>query len=294
MTGLSRPGSRFLPVWFEDAVEVLSSLRGIGWDFGKDMFIPRETKPLERSAFLQATFFSFLQSFFLLDFAESCIKLVPGLGSTDGGSMFLPWLPPLQRYTLSTAVQFGSGFALLTGFQMCYDLLTLFAVGLLGHEPTSWPPPVENPWAATSLTEFWGKRWHQFLRQTFLVFGGYPGRVAGGRVGMVLGTFIASGLYHECSMIAMGREWDNVVPLFFALQGVCLLLERAWRIGTGRRVGGWPGMLWGYFVIAILGQPCVDSWHRRGLGGGMVIPPIVSPTRRLIFPIVLKYIGAKS
>lgn len=291
VSGLQRPGSSFLPVWFEDAVEVLFSLRGIGWDFGKGTYIPRETKPIERIPFIRATCSSFLQSFLLLDFVESCIKLVPGLGSPEGGTMFLPWLPPFQRYALGMTMHVCSGLALLTGFRMCYDLCTLFAVGLLGHEPTSWPPPFENPWASTSLTEFWGKRWHQFLRQTFIVFGGYPGKaVGGGRVGMVLGTFVASGLYHECAMVAMGREWDNTVPLFFALQGVFILLERTWKVWTGRRVGGWGGMFWVYFVIMILGQPCVDSWHRRGLGGGVVIPSIMSPTRQLIFPMISRYI----
>ncbi|KLO11802.1 hypothetical protein SCHPADRAFT_830503 [Schizopora paradoxa] len=288
VTGLERPGSRFLPVWLEDAIEVLCSLRGIGWDFGKGTYIPRETKPIERNAFIRATFSSFFRSLLILDFVEACIKLVPGLGTPAGGTMFLPWLPPLQRYALSTAIHFASGFALLTGFRMCYDLCTLIAVTALGHEPTSWPPPFENPWISTSLTEFWAKRWHQFLRQTFVVFGGHPGMWLGGRVGMVLGTFLASGLYHECAMVAMGREWDNTVPFFFALQGVCILLERAWKKLTGKRVGGWPGTLWVYFVIIVVGQPCVDSWHRRGLGGGFVIPPFISPTRLLIFPMILR------
>ena len=32
----------------------------------------------------------------------------------------------------------------------------------------------------------------------------------------------------------------------------------------------------------------VDAWHRRGLAGGLVIPPILSPTRQLLWPLLIK------
>jgi len=174
---------------------------------------------------------------------------------------------------------------------MVYDLVTLIGVGLLDHDPTSWPPVLDNPWISTSLNEFWAKRWHQLLRQTFIVMGGIPGKVLAGRVGMVLGTFLASGLYHECASIAMGRNWDNRVVIFFAMQGVFVILERVWRQVTGKRVGGWPGLIWVYFDIMVLGQPMVDAWHMRGLAGGLVIPPILSPTRKFFFPLVSHLTG---
>lgn len=170
--------------------------------------------------------------------------------------MFLPWLPPLQRYALSSAVHVASAVCIITGFRTFYELFALVAVGLLGQHPTSWPPIFDNPFAASSLAEFWAKRWHQVLRRTFIVYGGYPGEAVAGRVGLVLGTFLASGLFHECAALAMGARWDNGVVAFFALQGVLVLLEHGWRVATGRKVGGWPGRVWTYFVIMVLGQPC--------------------------------------
>jgi len=86
---------------------------------------------------------------------------------------------------------------------------------------------------------------------------------------------------------------DHRVTLFFALQGVMVILEKVWRVVTGRRVGGWWGRLWCYFVIIVLGQPAIDAWHVRGLAGGMVIFPIISPTRRILFP-VLRYLWSLS
>ncbi|KAI9510608.1 hypothetical protein F5148DRAFT_555965 [Russula earlei] len=273
-----------LPLWLQDALELIFSMRGLGWDFGKDVYTPPSTRPQERGAFLRATLVSFLVGFLILDAVDAAVKLVPGVGDPTGGSIFFADLPPLTRYLVSTAIHVLTGIGLVAGFSMVYDLITLFAVAVLGHSPSSWPPVMDRPWAAQSLHEFWAKRWHQLLRQTFLVFGGIPGRKIGGDVGLVLGTFLASGLFHECSILAMGREWDSRVPVFFLLQGGSVIGERVWKKVTGRRVDGPLGRMWVYFDIMILGQPLVDAWHRRGFGGGMIIPPLISPARLVLIP----------
>lgn len=303
-----RQGATLLPLWLQDALELMFSMRGLGWDFGKGVYTPPPTRPQQRGPFLRATLSSFLVGFLILDVVEALIKQVPGVGEPTGGSIFFSTLPLSVRYLVSTAIHTFTGIALVAGFSMVYDLITLFAVAVLDHSPSSWPPVMEQPWAAQSLHEFWAKRWHQLLRQTFLVFGGIPGRKIGGDVGLVLGTFLASGLFHECTILAMGREWDSRVPLFFLLQGGSVIGERVWKKVTGRRVDGPLGRLWVYFDIIILGQPLgscfisscshggrlkmsniiVDAWHRRGLGGGMVIPPWISPTRLVLIPVVQK------
>ncbi|KAH8109797.1 hypothetical protein DFH11DRAFT_1810858 [Phellopilus nigrolimitatus] len=289
--GAARPGARVLPRGVLDALELLFAFRGVGWDFGADVHIPPERKPLARRPFVAATLNSFAYNFAALDLLEASIKLVPGVGSPRGGSIFLPALPPLQRYALSTAVHVASGCALLAGFQMVYDLAALAGVALLGHAPASWPPVLDAPFRAASLHEFWGERWHQLLRHTFVVFGGAPGAALAGAPGMALGAFLASGVYHELSSVAMGRGVDARVVAFFAAQGAFVILERVWRRVTGRRVGGWPGRVWLYFDIMVLGQPMIDAWHMKGLGGGRMIPPVISPTRQLLFPLLSRLTG---
>ncbi|KDQ62485.1 hypothetical protein JAAARDRAFT_149394 [Jaapia argillacea MUCL 33604] len=283
--------SSLFPLWLEDAIEMLCAVRGIGWDFGHGVYVPKEWRSTERTKFLLQTLKSFAIHFFLLDFQESLLKLVPGVGSPFGGTIFLP-LPLYQRYALSTAIHILTGSCILSGFIMVYDLLTLIDVGLLRHSPLSWPPIVENPWGTHSLHEFWAKRWHQILRQTFMVYGGIPGKWIAGNPGMVVGMFLASGMYHEYAIDTMGRGLDHRVTFFFCLQGVMMFLERFWRKFTGKRVEGWPGTIWVYFVIMVLGQPCVDAWHLRGLAGGMVIFPVISPTRLVIFPAVRHILNA--
>ncbi|KAI6041401.1 hypothetical protein EDC04DRAFT_2669306 [Pisolithus marmoratus] len=252
-----------------DALELLFTNRGIGWKFGVGVHVPKEHRSLERSAFLSETLASCLCSFLVVDACESFIKLVPGVNSPEGGTMFRPELPIPQRYILSTA----------TGFEMCYDLSTLIGVGLLSNEPSSWPPVMDHPWRSDSLHVFWAKRWHQTLRETFFVYGGFFGGIVAGNIGTVFGTFIGSGPVHECGAYGLGHGFDPHVIFFFALQAPLLILERVWTRATGLRVKGIYGRLWVYFCIVILGQPLMDSWHRRGFGGGYIIDPRISPIR---------------
>ncbi|KAL1742264.1 hypothetical protein HDZ31DRAFT_66131 [Schizophyllum fasciatum] len=294
-------GPSWAPAWLHDAVELLITMRGLKYKFGHGVHIPRETRPLARGPFLRATARLFLAKFLIVDFLETCIKLFPGVGSPFGGSMVYPELPTAQRVLVALAIHAMTGTAIVIGFEMVYYLITLIAVGLLDSDPIYWPPVLDGPHLAESMHQLWSTSWHQMLRNTFVTYGGVPGLVLGRTLGRavggdkgakalgnalaVVGTFFASGLFHEVSMSAMGRGWDNAPIIFFAMQAPILFLERAWRAVTGKRVGGWPGRLWVYFVMFVLAQPMVNSWHRRGLGGGLVIPPFISPTK-LVFRLL--------
>jgi len=103
---------------------------------------------------------------------------------------------------------------------------------------------------------------------------------------MLFGTFFASGMFHECSAYLLGRGFSWLVVVFFTLQALLLLFEKLWGRMSGKRVGGMYGMLWVHFCIFVMAQPLVDSWYRRGLGGGLMIPPHISPARRVFFPLL--------
>ena len=296
-----RSKNRYIATWLYDAIELMHTQRGLQWKFGQGIYIPKQTRPLERTAFLYATLVSFLRNYLILDVLDTLIKFFPGVGSPRGGSIFYPLVPSI-RYTVSTIIHLISGTALIAGFYMVYDLITLIAVACLDSSPLSWPPIMGDPWHAESMHSFWAKEWHQVLRQTFVVYGGYPGMWIAGDYGMVFGTFLASGLYHACSMYSSRRGFDYSTVVFFALQGPVLMLERLWKRITGKRVGGWMGMLWVYLILFVGAQPMsnfiyhvflilasniflVDAWHRRGLGGGMIIPPSLSLTRVIVLPL---------
>ncbi|KAI0087178.1 hypothetical protein BDY19DRAFT_306135 [Irpex rosettiformis] len=284
--------TRFLPHWASEAIEVSTTLRWIGWELGKGVSIPPDTRPKERSAFLKATFWRFIKNLLVVDILLECIKSYPGIGSPIGGTLFLPGLPPLQRYTLSTVITIISGTAMIAAFHAIQYFGTLIAVGLLGQSPELWPPLMNNPWASDSISDLWAKRWHQMLRRVFLVYGGIPGGWIAGRPGFILGTFFASGLLHECSIYVLGRGMDHRVTFFFTFQGVCVLLEVLWYKVTGRKVRGWGGRLWTFLIVLTTGQACLDAWFMRGLGGSRYISWWMSPAQMIIFPIVHQLIAA--
>ncbi|KZT73256.1 hypothetical protein DAEQUDRAFT_461423 [Daedalea quercina L-15889] len=276
----SGPQYRMLPQWFIDASEVIFTMRGIGWDFGKGVYVPKESRPLERGPFLRTTVLSMIYNYLVIDVLNSFFKLVPRVGTYHGGSIFLPELSPLRRYALSSAIHLATGFIIQYGMDICNDIATLIAVGLMGQSPEQWPPVQDRPWKATSLHDYWGKRWHQSLRQVFLVFGGRIGGWLVGPPGMVLGSFFASGMYHEVGM----HMSDHRVTLFFLLQGAGIILEGLWKKTTGKPVGGVVGWIWTAFFVLVIGQISTDAWAIQGLIGGLIVPYPLSVTRRVLFP----------
>ncbi|KAK7691631.1 hypothetical protein QCA50_005030 [Cerrena zonata] len=269
-----------------DTLEAELTMRGYGWNFGKNVHVPKERRPLERSAFLRATLRLFIKKFLLADLFESCIKLLSGIGSTAGGSMFFTKYPRFRRYATSTGIQLLSGVTLVNGLEVVNLACTLVGVGIYGQSPKDWPFILDDPFDAESLHDLWSRRWHQCLRRVFIVFGGIPGEYFFGRNGMVFGTFLASGLFHEAGAYLMGRGIDYRVPLFFVLQACGIWIEEWWRNTMGWRMGGTSGTLWAYFWVVGLGQMCMDSWFQRGLAGAIIIPSQVSFARQILFPSI--------
>jgi hypothetical protein len=249
------PKHGLLPPWLYDPLEALLATRGLGWQFGVGVHVPIERRPLDHYAFLRATAVSTLKHFLIFDALDSFIKLIPEVGSPQGGTIFKPDLPIPQRYILSTAIHLATGSCLISGFEMVYGFITIFALTVLSSTPEMWPPIMDDPWKPDSLHIFWAKRWHQVLRETFFVYGGFLGKWLAGNIGMLFGTFIGSGIYHEFAAYALGKGFDWHVMLFFALQAPLLVIEKLWYRVTGRRVGGIYGRLWVYFCIIVMGQP---------------------------------------
>ncbi|KAG8732641.1 hypothetical protein FRC10_000784 [Ceratobasidium sp. 414] len=117
-----------------------------------------------------------------------------------------------------------------------------------------WPPLFDGPLEATSVRDFWSRRWHALFRRTFLAAGGQPGAAAGGylggfvdsafapkagksnisarkfgmRLGGVMGVFLASGLMHDWGVWGTGQGTEfRSITSYFLLQGVAVIAEEA-------------------------------------------------------------------
>ncbi|KAL6309328.1 hypothetical protein BKA93DRAFT_759611 [Sparassis latifolia] len=278
-----------LPLWLHDALDVGLAFRGIGWDFGDGYLVPSR-RPTERGAFLWTTFLEILKKVLIVDFIDSFVKLVPNLGTPSGGSIFFPGLPPIQRYTFSTILNVAIELLMNLGFDVSFNCVTFIGVALHVRDPSYWREFQDKPWLASSLHELWSKRWHQVWRHPFMIVGGYSGGWIAGRVGALMGTFLASGLYHECGIFLLGKGVDHRVTLFFLLHGVGVLLEGVWRKLTGKKVGGIMGRVLVALSLLGLGQILSDSFGLAGIAGATIIPWQLSPTRLLLFPLIRYFI----
>lgn len=259
LLGGRNPAARILPRCVFDALEVGLTMRGVGWDFGNYTPIPPSNRPSERRAFIRATVKNVIRNQLLIDLIDTVTKCIPGVTAT-GGTIFLQDLPPLERYLLSTAIHVGHGLLIFAGVALTYDVGSLAGVFLLNQSPAAWPPIHGGLFSARSVHDFWAKSWHQSFRYTFLTLGGFFGNwLSPGGLGMVLGCFLASGLFHEFGLVVAGKELDPSVLAFFLLQAVGILSEKAFRRLTGKKVGGLLGFVWAAVFVVGVGQICSAS-----------------------------------
>ncbi|KAF9022345.1 hypothetical protein BDZ89DRAFT_990636 [Hymenopellis radicata] len=239
-----------------DGAELCCNFRGIGWNFS---VYPRPLTPQSRPAFLWSCAKSWL--FYSLWF-EACILAYDVCFSSSSPLREYPYL---QRVA-ETLIFPISTWSHIEGFYVFYGLIGVFACG---QDPALWPQLFDAPWRATSLTEFWGKRWHQAFRDMFARAGGRPASGLFGRVGSVLACFLLSGIFHDgviWGLMGRTRVCCSLTP-YFLINGVGVLLEAVWRNTTGNRIGGVLGWIWmmGWLVTwmaATFSGACMDEWYR--------------------------------
>lgn len=276
-----------------NAWDLMVNLRGIGWNWSHRTHIPRPFFHVESR--LTFTLLSLCQCILLMiAFDALCVcarSLGPDtFGTPEGGTIFDPSLPPTERYMKSLTVTFLSGITAYVIINATYQFHAVLYMILFQQYPSQWPPLFDSPWLSTSLTSFWGRRWHQLFREYFVAVGSRSMRRYLGRVGTVMGAFAVSGVLHDVGMQGMGRGADTLTVVgFFLMHGVAVLLEHAWKQATGRRVGGVFGWLWACLWLILWGQAVVDVWARRGLIGSQFFPEAYRPAT-----LILNWISRKN
>jgi alginate O-acetyltransferase complex protein AlgI len=129
-------------------------------------------------------------------------------------------------------------------------------------------PLMREPARATSLGEFWGRRWNTAFRDLTHRFVFRPLTPRLGPRLAILAGFVGSGVVHDVVISwPVGAGWGGPTT-FFAVQGVGILVERT---RAGRRAGlgrGWRGRA---FVAAALVLPLPLLFHQPFVTG-IVVP----------------------
>lgn len=147
-----------------------------------------------------------------------------------------------------------------------FQILALFWQ-VCGLEAT---PIMSSPLRASSLSEFWGRRWNLGFRQLShdLIFAPLHGKLGVETAGFLV--FLISGLIHELVISVPARGGYGLPTAYFMLQGLGVALERSF---AGRRLGLRRGLSGRAFLAVVVIGPVYWLFH----------PPFV---RHVIIPFM--------
>ncbi|KAF9242042.1 hypothetical protein BU15DRAFT_72973 [Melanogaster broomeanus] len=268
-----------------DALDLAVNLRGYGWNWSKRLHVPQESRPLTRTRFVGCAVLSAGLHALIFGTLHTAVRsFSPNtFGSMRRGTIFDETLPFFVRYLRSAIISTISICMVYCGIQMMYDLCIIPFVLILRQDPAQWPPAFDAPWMATSVNDFWARRWQQLFRRMFLFLGGDPFSHMFGSVGRIIGGFLASGVFHGIALVALNGQmepWRMI--LAFAMMGMGAVGERTFLQWTGRRVEGLRGWVWTMTWVILWSSVMVDDWARTGLYGSSSVIDGVAPLRDLV------------
>jgi Membrane bound O-acyl transferase family len=255
---------------FFDASDLLFNHRGLGWSWSSEPF-PRNPDPPPS---ISRQFLNLLLKVTAFDAAHYIVELIrPSLSHLEGDTVFDETLDLLPRLFLVSSISFCGTIVIYSSVEVMYQVCALFGQIVLGQSAAQWPPIADRPWMSTSVTEFWGKRWHQFFRHLFVLYGARPGRKIAGWYGSIMGVYVVSAVMHVLGLwgVGNGTEFTHTGG-FFIMIGLGSILERKWKQWTGKEVTGVFGMFWAVTWQLIWGSRMVDAWTRRGIVANDFLP----------------------
>jgi hypothetical protein len=119
-------------------------------------------------------------------------------------------------------------------------------------------PIMHNPAGATSLGDFWGRRWNLAFSELAERYVFRPTVRKLGIAGATFAVFFISGLIHEAVISLPAMDGWGLPTAYFCLQGAAAMAERS---RVGRRLGlrrGWRGWL---FTMVITAGPAFFLFH---------------------------------
>ncbi|ORZ03653.1 membrane bound O-acyl transferase family-domain-containing protein [Syncephalastrum racemosum] len=142
-------------------------------------------------------------------------------------------------------------------------------------EFSSRPSLFDAPWAARSIHELWGRRWHQVFRTAFRTVAYdpvrqlFPHQKRLGRAAGTLAVFALSGFMHDyilLTMIGYSKYWQlpgvpGVQTCFFLLQGfgAALSSPSSWTLPT------WMARILTWLFVMVSAPLFIDPYLRIGL-----------------------------
>ena len=161
---------------------------------------------------------------------------------------------------------------LFAGWVFMIGLIFLLHFGAARAMTLAWrnlgvsaPLMMENPAAASSLSEFWGKRWNRDFRVLaheiiFKPAHRLLSRLGAARAagGAMLAVFLVSGLVHDLVISLPAGAGFGLPTGYFLVQAAGLWFERS---RTGRRLGLGRGMRGRLYTLTLTALPAFALFH---------------------------------
>ena len=171
--------------------------------------------------------------------------------STHEAPLLGEWLRAIAKTLLGLMLFYGAAplaigwNALLAGWLAMAGFVFAMHCGLLHVLSLAWrrggvraAPIMNRPLLASSLSDFWSRRWNLAFRDVSHAYVFQPLVGTLGGAGATLAVFLASGLIHDLAISIPAQAGYGWPTLYFLLQGAAVLLERsAWGKWLGLRRG---------------------------------------------------------
>lgn len=152
------------------SLDLLLSMRGTSyfkdthWDFAPAALI-NDKHNMKRSRFLLVQTTSLIGQILLADILETIAKS----RSWDPQERY-----PITSLPVQLQILYAIAVCMLTAIEMSiqYTALSIAAVAV-GSPTSGWPPLFDDPFHATSLHDFWTRRWHASFRRVLLMTSAY-------------------------------------------------------------------------------------------------------------------------
>lgn len=199
----------------------------------------------------------------LTSFVETTAVEIPLIG------VLPPWLLRLWVQLIVFLIVYAS-------LSLVYHTSAVVSL-LLGWEVETWDLDImHRPWAADSLTDLWGRRWHQVLRHHFVILSAFTCRVL--CIPQTRATMVPLAFCYSCVAHVLGELNMSPVPTpwkigsFFLLNGVGCLLEGMFTMFTGRKVRGPCGRIWFLIALFTTSRLACEAWLDAGMAGCTLLP----------------------
>lgn len=183
-----------------------------------------------------------------IEWTTAIAKLVTGLALIF---VIAPMIPPHHAYVVGWIGMIGLVLILHFG---AFHLLSCWWRGR-GVDARAL---MNRPLAATSLSEFWGRRWNTAFRDLTYRFLFRPCASWFGTRGGVFAGFLFSGVIHDVVISVPARGGYGGPTLFFAIQGAAMVIERT---EFGRGIGLGSGSAGRLFTLLVLIAPLGLLFH---------------------------------